>query len=388
MQRLIMAAVLTGLMVSSLSDLGRARQPRLPDKPPQDRYDIFLTHAEGLRFIYPEGYYVDSATAYRSPDPNSALQKSWEIWKAADYRPWGGRYPAEPAGSEPPPHISLEILRNPEAKPLQQWMESPTSPAMPKIVAGQPAIAYRATGLYEYDVVLLNHPNGDVVKLQVGYLDAADPLRSVFQVVLDSLTFDHITAEGRIRSVNYRPLIAALKTGNWQMANLETRAILMQLMPESGYFYPHLQGADIQSLPCQEVQQLDAAWQRHSDGKFGFSVQSQIWNSVPAPRQVESFGNQVGWRQLPAADLSPLRTPWKFDSNLTYSTEAPLGHLPWLGVSSLQLERMLANSGAGCGSCTVDAMYLSSDRFGDFLPAFMSRVNACLSQDPSPVLSD
>ncbi|MEM8809998.1 MAG: hypothetical protein AAGF01_28605, partial [Cyanobacteria bacterium P01_G01_bin.38] len=70
-------------------------------------------------------------------------------------------------------------------------------------------------------------------------------------------------------------------------------------------------------------------------------------------------------------------------TEVDYDTSAPVGHLPWPGASSLMMERMLQESGAGCGSCSIDVMYLSSDRFADYLDTFLGRVNDCLCSGES-----
>ncbi len=37
---------------------------------------------------------------------------------------------------------------------------------------------------------------------------------------------------------------------------------------------------DIQLFPCIDLRTIDQLWVRYSNGRFGFSVQKRIWQSV------------------------------------------------------------------------------------------------------------
>ena len=392
MQRMILAGLLTGLAIASGPPPGNLAQSQIPPQSLDARYDVYLANDQGLRFSYPEGYFIDSELFYRTPEPDAPLQYSWDIWKEGDYIPFGGRYQEEPNGSEMPPHISIEIFRNPDNQPLQDWQELATSPGAITTVAGQGAIAYTATGLYESDVVLLNHPDGAVVKLQVEYIDAADPMRQVFQTLVDSLVFDPVSETGEVVEVDYRRLQTTLREGDWQAANLETIAILMRLSSGYDYFYPYIETDDLAALPCEDLQIMDALWSRYSEGRYGFSAQQAIWRSLPATdpvRRAEQYGDQLGWRvAAPPTEDFLQNSLWRSDTELLYIAAAPIGQLPWPGVPSLTTDRMVQNSGPGCGSCSVDAMYIQGDRFPDFLDVFMARLDECLCSEtavPEPL---
>lgn len=389
MQRIILAGLLTGLAIASGPPPGSIAQSQVAPSSLATRYDVYLANDKGLRFIYPEGYTIDSELFYRSPAPDAALQHSWDLWQEGDYLAFGGRYQEEPDGSEMPPHISIEIFPNPENRPLQDWLELATAPGTVTTVAGQGAIAYTATGLYESDVVLLNHPDGSVVQLKVEYSDAADPMRQDFQTLVDSLVFDPVSETGAVVEVDYRRLQATLRDGDWQAANLETIAILMRLSSSYDYFYPYIETDDLTALPCADLQIIDALWSQHSEGRYGFSAQQAIWRSLPVTdtvRRAEQYGDRLGWRRSePPAEDFLNNYLWRSDMELLYVADAPIGQFPWPGVPSLTTDRMIQNSGAGCGSCSVDAMYIRGDRFPDFLDVFMTRLDECLcSGDTAP----
>lgn len=412
MQRFWAAGLLAGVMLGSFAD-GRVdvpvvaasaqsapAQPSVESSP--QRYDIYLDRQVGLRFVYPEGYRVDSATSYRSTDPEDELQLSLDLWKEDDYLPWGGRYQEQAEEqaneTEAPFHMSIDVFRNPDGRPLREWFDEATFNSEQVItVAGQGAILRSLTGPFAasatnpYDGVVLPTPDGThIVRLQADYLDENDPMRQVFQDMVASLAFDQLAEETATR-IDYSRLQTLLAEKLWQAADLETRAILMRLVSSYDYLYPGIEQDGIMALACGDIQIMDALWSQYSEGRFGLKAQAALWKSlstVDPQQRAMQLGRQVGWlRQEPlpteTLGLEAGGTLWRLDTEVDYDTSAPVGHLPWPGASSLMMERMLQESGAGCGSCSIDVMYLSSDRFADYLDAFLGRVNDCLCSGES-----
>ncbi|NEP04416.1 MAG: GUN4 domain-containing protein [Okeania sp. SIO2G4] len=71
--------------------------------------------------------------------------------------------------------------------------------------------------------------------------------------------------------------------------------------------------------------EIDQLWIKYSDGKFGFSVQKKIYQSLLGRKESykelwEAFGNEVGWRK---------GGKWLYYSDLTFSLDTHyIGHLP------------------------------------------------------------
>ena len=82
---------------------------------------------------------------------------------------------------------------------------------------------------------------------------------------------------------------------------------------------------DINNFPCRDLRTIDLLWVKHSNGKFGFSVQKEIYQSLGGTRQynskiLEGFGDNVGWRQ---------EGNWLRYDDLTFSLDTHyMGHLP------------------------------------------------------------
>jgi hypothetical protein len=71
---------------------------------------------------------------------------------------------------------------------------------------------------------------------------------------------------------------------------------------------------------------IDQLWVKYSNGRFGFSVQKRIYQSLGGTREYDSevwekFGDKVGWRK---------KNQWLYYKDLTFSEKAPEAHLPGL----------------------------------------------------------
>jgi hypothetical protein len=88
--------------------------------------------------------------------------------------------------------------------------------------------------------------------------------------------------------------------------------------------------SDIEEFPCTDLRTIDTLWVKYSKGRFGFSVQKRIWESVGGTPNADyetycHFGDRVKWR---------VDKNWLNYSDLTFTTEGQEGHLPcvWWGV--------------------------------------------------------
>ncbi len=125
--------------------------------------------------------------------------------------------------------------------------------------------------------------------------------------------------------VDYTSLQNRLKQQQWQEANeTSTRLILKAInREEQGW----MSREDVAQLACWDLKTIDSLWKEYSQGKFGFSVQFPIFidtgnkpGRLVASDSYDEFGTRVGWRQ---------DNQWiSFKHNLTYSLDAPIGHLP------------------------------------------------------------
>jgi hypothetical protein len=79
----------------------------------------------------------------------------------------------------------------------------------------------------------------------------------------------------------------------------------------------YLSAQDLEDLPCEDLRTINHLWVKYSNGKFGFSIQNQIYQKVE--RDYGKFCQQVGWLTY---------NPHDPDYGIEYKISAPVGHLP------------------------------------------------------------
>lgn len=124
------------------------------------------------------------------------------------------------------------------------------------------------------------------------------------------------------KGVDYRLLDRLLASGEWQKADEETTNKMLEAAgrTKDGGFRIE----DIDQFPSEDLRTIDQLWVKYSNGRFGFSVQKRIYESLGGSRKYdqkiwEAFGDRVGWR---------VNRSWTVI--LKFNTKAPEGHLPWV----------------------------------------------------------
>jgi GUN4-like len=156
--------------------------------------------------------------------------------------------------------------------------------------------------------------------------------------------------------IDYSKLENLLLEQNWKEADEETLQIMCHCSFNGGF--PE---SVLIEFPCEVLRTIDELWIRYSEGRFGFSVQRDCYLSFlekqglddeTYPRDDRSepwrkFGKAVGWsdeKHLSLSDgLFGEDRYWLWDSpedpfqynchwydKLTFSLNAPVGHLPIL----------------------------------------------------------
>ena len=131
------------------------------------------------------------------------------------------------------------------------------------------------------------------------------------------------TLISKATGVNYTKLRDLLEAGKWREADRETRRAMLQAAGREKERW--FRTEDIDEFSCEDLRIIDQLWVESSQGKFGFSVQKDIYQNLGGTREYnrevwERFGTQVGWRQ--GNDwLNP-------DRDLTFNLTAPFGQLP------------------------------------------------------------
>jgi len=129
-----------------------------------------------------------------------------------------------------------------------------------------------------------------------------------------------------ISSVSYTKLGNLLKAQSFKEADIETERIMLAVVGREHEGWLRIE--DTENFPCKELGTINALWLKFSMGKFGFSVQQEIYHSLGGTKEMNwdiwrSLGDRVGWRQGGS---------WVPHDKLIFSLSAPVGQLPgWLG---------------------------------------------------------
>jgi hypothetical protein len=107
----------------------------------------------------------------------------------------------------------------------------------------------------------------------------------------------------KIQVARYEKLEALLKAQKWREADSETyRLMITTVGKEDGQWFSQ---EELLNFPCEELLAIDGLWVNYSQGKFGFSVQKQIWQECGSPtskgRDWDRFCVRVGWQDTTAS---------------------------------------------------------------------------------------
>ncbi|WP_414527989.1 GUN4 domain-containing protein [Nodularia chucula] len=177
--------------------------------------------------------------------------------------------------------------------------------------------------------------------------------------------------------MDYRKLRDLLAGGMWEEADAETARVMLAIAKREKEGW--LDEKSIDNFPCADLRTIDQLWVKYSNGRFGFSVQKRIYQSLGGTRKYDkeiwgAFGDRVGWKKggdwfstllgwkkednsLHYSDIynkkiwgafgdkeiwgkggdwfstllgSQKEENWLYYSDITFDIKAPVGHLPWI----------------------------------------------------------
>jgi hypothetical protein len=127
----------------------------------------------------------------------------------------------------------------------------------------------------------------------------------------------------------YKSLLSYLANGRWREADRETDSVMLEVAGRKVEGY--LDVESIQKFPCEDLRIIDQLWVKFSGGRFGFSVQKQIFVESGNPldgqyhkEEWEAFCDRVGWMKN--------NVYVRYREEVTFETSAQMGHLPVVGV--------------------------------------------------------
>jgi hypothetical protein len=125
------------------------------------------------------------------------------------------------------------------------------------------------------------------------------------------------------KNINYSKLCNHLANKEWKQADEETYEVMIKAVGKKSGDW--LTSDEILNFPCLDLRTIDKLWVKYSEGRFGFSVQKEIYLSDGGKpdgkadlKALNRFHRSVGWRDLLGGEsVYPIILP-----------VTPKGHLP------------------------------------------------------------
>jgi hypothetical protein len=118
--------------------------------------------------------------------------------------------------------------------------------------------------------------------------------------------------------LDYSSLQQSLAAQNFLEADRITLQKMCEMAGPAAMKRKWLYFSEVESFPVADLRTINTLWLVHSEGKFGFSVQRQLWLSVG--KNWEALWPKIKWK----SGKTWTRYPGEFIWNLS----APRGHLP------------------------------------------------------------
>lgn len=132
----------------------------------------------------------------------------------------------------------------------------------------------------------------------------------------------------------YETLHEQLASQQWFDADKETVSLIAAIANVSDL--EDLSPRDIRSFSCGELQVIDRLWTTYSEGRFGFSVQLQVYQALGGSLDttigedqslIERWGAELGWRSG-VTEQNAKGDRWRKCDELDFSLNAPKGCHP------------------------------------------------------------
>ncbi|HHP7245318.1 MAG TPA: GUN4 N-terminal ARM-like repeat domain-containing protein [Elainellaceae cyanobacterium] len=120
------------------------------------------------------------------------------------------------------------------------------------------------------------------------------------------------------RDIDYSLLQEALANQDFQAADRLTLQKLCALAGETAVQRKWLYFTEVDSFPVADLQTVNTLWLVYSEGKFGFSVQRDLWLSMG--KDWDQLWTKINWKS---------GNNWtRYPNEFIWDISAPRGHLP------------------------------------------------------------
>lgn len=210
------------------------------------------------------------------------------------------------AQSQPPDISELESQLNTGSEKIQLQV-------MPDILAqGEAGYAILQTFLLSRQQEASSYIDGRCYELLLG--TEVPEVQSFLQEHFDS----GVVPLRSEQNIDYLPLQRLLAKQSFQAADDLTLNKLCELSGPAAVKRKWIYFTEVEQYPIPDLQTINQLWLVHSEGKFGYSVQRQLWLSVG--RNWDVLWPKINWRSG--------RNWTRWPDEFTWDLSAPKGHLP------------------------------------------------------------
>jgi hypothetical protein len=118
--------------------------------------------------------------------------------------------------------------------------------------------------------------------------------------------------------VDYTSLQKLLARQEFQAADKLTTEKLCELAGADAVQRKWIYFTEVEQLPHLDLHTIDTLWKLHSEGKFGFSIQREMWLGMG--KNWDKLWVKIGWKD---------GNNWtRYPGSFTWDLTAPRGHLP------------------------------------------------------------
>lgn len=119
-------------------------------------------------------------------------------------------------------------------------------------------------------------------------------------------------------NIDYTPLVKLLAEQKYEEGDRLTLAKLCELAGDAAMKRGWLYFTEVEQFPIEDLQTLDQLWHIYSEGKFGYSIQRDLW--LRSGKNWEKLWPLIGWKQ---------GNNWtRYPKEFIWDLSAPKGHLP------------------------------------------------------------
>ncbi|MGP1384693.1 MAG: GUN4 N-terminal ARM-like repeat domain-containing protein [Thainema sp.] len=142
--------------------------------------------------------------------------------------------------------------------------------------------------------------------------------QSSFQSLLEANWPSGLISLDSEQGVDYQPLHDQLVEQDYELADRTTLQLMCELAGAAAARRKWLYFSEVNNFPPTDLQTIDRLWRVFSVGKFGFSVQRELWLGVG--KDWDKLWPKINWKT---------GNRWtRYPNEFTWDLSAPRGHLP------------------------------------------------------------